>query len=66
MALPISTLVFSFTNGEFSTNRILRLNDGDILKVGATITKLVLNSGLSVTIFKLDEQPIQRLTTIVY
>lgn len=66
MVLPISTLVFSFTNGEFSTNRILRLNDGDILKVGATITKLVLNSGLSVTIFKLDEQPIQRLTTIVY
>ncbi len=66
MALPISTLVFSFTNGKFSTNRILRLNDGDILKVGATITKLVLNSGLSVTIFKLDEQPIQRLTTIVY
>ncbi len=66
MVLPISTLVFSFINEEFSTNRILRLNDGDILKVGATITKLVLNSGLSVTIFKLDEQPIQRLTTIVY
>ena len=52
---PISTFVSSFTNGEFSTNRISRLNDGDILKVGATITKLVLNSGISVTIFKLDE-----------
>lgn len=52
---PVSNLLSSFTNGGFSTSRIIALQQNDIVKIGATITRLVLNGGLSLTINKIDE-----------
>lgn len=51
----ISTLIPSFTNGGFSATRMVRLNQNDVVKLGATITRLVLNPGLSLSIFKIDD-----------
>lgn len=53
--LSISTLLSSFANGNFATSRIIRLQANDVIKVGATATRLVLNGGLTLTIFKIDE-----------
>ncbi len=52
---PVSTLLASVTNGSFSTTRIISLEQNDVIKVGATVMRLVLNGGLSLSIFKLDE-----------
>ena len=52
---PVSTLVSSFANGNYSTTRIIDLNENDIVKVGATVTRLVLNGGVSLAIFKIDD-----------
>jgi len=53
--LPVSNLLSSFINGSFSTTRIIELQAYDVIKFGATITRFVLNPGLSVSIIKLDE-----------
>ncbi len=51
----VTTLLSSFANGNYATSRIIRLQANDNIKVGATATRLVLNSGLSLIIFKIDE-----------
>ena len=51
----LATLLSSFANGNYATSRIIRLQANDIIKVGATATRLVLNGGLSLTIFKIDK-----------
>ncbi len=52
---PVSNLLSSFANSNFSTTRIISLEANDIVKIGATITRFVLNPGLSLSIFKIDE-----------
>lgn len=51
---PVSSLLASFANGNYSTTRMLSLQAGDIVKFGATITRFVLNPGLSVAITQLS------------
>lgn len=53
--IPISTLLSSFANGNFSTTRIISLEQNDKIKLGANVTRFVLNGGVSLTIFKIDE-----------
>lgn len=53
--VAVSTLLSSFANGNYSTTRILNLKSNDVIKIGATITRFVLNGGLSLSIFKIDE-----------
>lgn len=52
---PVSNLVSSFTNSNYATTRIIDLNENDVVKIGATITRLVLNPGLSLSIVRIDE-----------
>ena len=52
---PISNLLSAFSNGNFSISRIITLKENDVVKIGATITRFVLNGGLSLAIFKIDE-----------
>lgn len=53
--IVVANLLSSFTNGNFSTSRIVNLQENDVIKFGATVTRFVLNPGLSVSIFKIAE-----------
>ena len=53
--LPTTTLLSSFANGSYSTTRIITLEENDVVKIGATVTRFVLNGGLSLSIFKIDD-----------
>lgn len=51
----VSNLLSSYINGGFSTTRIVELQAYDTVRLGTTITRFVLNPGLSVGLIKIDE-----------
>lgn len=51
----VANLWSSFVNGNFATTRIIELNENDVVKLGVTATRFVLNPGVSFSIVKIAE-----------